>query len=185
MVFLEFRFHGRGGQGVVTASQLLVASAFKMGLLGQSIPMFGAERRGAPVEAYARISNTPIRRHSQVYRPDVVAVFDPKIMEVVDVLRGLKPNGILLLNSPEGKFEHRFEGFRVYCVDATGIAVKLGLYFAGFPAVNTAIVGALAKATGILPLEAVLETISSTWSGKVGELNAEAAKLAYNSIGGG
>jgi pyruvate ferredoxin oxidoreductase gamma subunit len=146
--------------------------------------MFGAERRGAPVEAYARISNAPIRRHSQVYRPDVVAVFDPKIMEAVDVLRGLKTNGILLLNSPEGRFENKFGGFRVYCVDATGIAIKLGLYFAGFPAVNTAIVGALAKATGIFPMEAVLETISSTWSGRVGELNSEAAKLAYNSIGG-
>jgi len=185
LIFLEFRFHGRGGQGVVTASQLLVASAFKVGLWGQSIPMFGAERRGAPVEAYARISDTPIRRHSQVYRPDVVAVFDPKIVEVVDVSRGLKPDGILLLNSPTDKFEYKFEGFRVYFVDATGIAIKLGLYFAGFPVVNTAIVGALAKATGIFPLEAVLEVISSTWSGRIGELNAEAAKLAYTSLRGG
>jgi len=185
LVFLEFRFHGRGGQGVVTASQILVASAFKMGFHGQSIPMFGAERRGAPVEAYARISDNPIRRHSQIYNPDVIAVFDSKIMGVVDVFRGLKSNGIAVLNTPNHTVGHGLEGFRVYSVDATGIAVKLGLYFAGFPAVNTAMVGALAKAVKIPSLDSIVEVILSMWPGRIGELNAEAAKLAYNSISGG
>ncbi|MEM0084774.1 MAG: 2-oxoacid:acceptor oxidoreductase family protein [Candidatus Methanomethylicia archaeon] len=182
MVFLEFRFHGRGGQGVITASYLLVNSAFKMGFWGQSIPMFGAERRGAPVEAYARISDHHIRRHSQVYNPDVIAVFDSKILKAVDVVKGLKPNGIIVLNSPSGVIEPNLSGFKVYSVDATKIAIELGLYFAGFPAVNTAMIGALTRIVKILSLDSILEAISSTWSGKIGELNAEAAKIAYNSI---
>lgn len=184
MVFMEFRFHGRGGQGVVTASQLLVNSAFKMGFQGQSIPMFGAERRGAPVEAYARISDTNIRRHSQVYSPDFVSVFDPKLLQVVNVVKGLKPNGTIILNSPNPPDKFTFNGFRVYTLDASGIAIKLGLYFAGFPAVNTAMVAAIAKATKILSLDSILSSIRDLWSGRIGELNVEAAKLAYDSIVG-
>jgi len=178
----EVRFHGRGGQGVVTASRLLVEAAFIEGKWGQSIPMFGAERRGAPVQAFSRISSEPIRRHSQIYEPDVVVVFDPKIFGVVDVLHGLKKGGILIVNDKRRPEELGYKGFKVGTVDATGIAVKLGLYFAGFPAVNTAMVGAVAKATGIVSIDSVVKAITSAWSGKLGELNAEAAKLAYDSI---
>ncbi|MCX8169176.1 MAG: 2-oxoacid:acceptor oxidoreductase family protein [Candidatus Methanomethylicia archaeon] len=185
LVFLEFRFHGRGGQGVVVASYLLVKSAFKAGFWGQSIPMFGAERRGAPVEAYTRISDSYIKRHSQVYNPDIIIVFDSKLMEIVDVTRGLKDNGIIVLNSNIKLTPRDLSRFKVYFVDATDIAVKLGLYFAGFPIVNTAMIGALAKVINIIPLDSVLDSILSTWSGKIGELNAKAAKLAYDSTVGG
>jgi len=178
----EVRFHGRGGQGVVTASRILVESAFLEGKWGQSIPMFGAERRGAPVSAFARISSSEIRRHSQIYNPDVVAVFDPKILKVLDVSEGLKKNGLLIFNSVKGPEEFDFKGFRVAVVDASGIAIKLGLYFAGFPAVNTAMVGAIAKVTGMVSLNSVMNSIKANWSGRIGELNAEAARIAYNSI---
>jgi len=178
----EVRFHGRGGQGAVTASQLLVKAAFLEGKWGQSIPMFGAERRGAPVLAFARISSKPIRRHMQIYEPDAVVVLDSKIFNVQDVTSGLKSNGFLIVNDRRKPGELGFKGFKVGVVNATDIAVKLGLYFAGFPAVNTAMVGALARATGIVSIDSVVKAIMNTWSGRLGELNAEAARQAYNSI---
>ena len=178
----EVRFHGRGGQGAVTASQLLVKAAFLEGKWGQSIPMFGAERRGAPVLAFARISGQPIRRHMQVYEPDAVVVLDPKIFAVHDVTAGLKSRGYLVVNEKRKPSQLGFKGYKIGVVDATGIAVDLGLYFAGFPAVNTAMIGALAKATGIVSIESIVKAIKSTWKGKLGELNAKAAEKAYNEI---
>jgi len=182
LVSFEIRLHGRGGEGAVTASQLLVKAAFLEGKWGQSIPMFGAERRGAPVQAFARISDKAIRRHSQIYTPDAVVVLDSKILSVVNVTEGLKPNGLLILNESKVPESSDFRGYRVFLVDATSIAIKLGLYFSGFPAVNTAMVGSIAKATGLFSLDSVVRVIHDSWRGKVGELNAEAASLAYDSV---
>lgn len=175
----EVRFHGRGGQGAVTAANILVAAATKEGKWGQAIPSFGAERRGAPVVAFARISNEPIKRRSQVYAPDAVVVLDPAIYKVVDVVAGLKDGGVLVLNSPVKPDVLTSKPHRVFYVDANAIAEELKLIVAGWPVVNTAMLGALVKATNIVSLNAVVETIKDVWKGKLGELNALAAKVAY------
>ncbi|WP_460124588.1 2-oxoacid:acceptor oxidoreductase family protein [Stetteria hydrogenophila] len=174
---VEVRFHGRGGQGAVTAANLLVEAAVLEGKYAQAFPHFGAERRGAPVVAFARISDRPIDRHSQVRSPDVAVVLDPVLFSLVDVTEGLKPGGVVVVNSPSRPRE--LKAGRVVCVDATGIARSLGLVVAGWPVVNTGILGALVKATGLVSLESVVKAIKSRWPGSLGEANAEAATRAY------
>lgn len=179
-MFIEIRFHGRGGQGAVTAANLLVASALIEGKYGQAFPFFGAERRGAPVLAFARISDKPIRIHSEIKEPDVVVVFDPSLIEIVDVLKGLKPNGKIIINSPEPvKLDDSYE---TYYVDATRIALKYGLVLAGWPLINTAMLGAIIGVLRVISIESVVKAIKSNWSGKLAELNANAAIDAYNSV---
>jgi 2-oxoacid:acceptor oxidoreductase gamma subunit (pyruvate/2-ketoisovalerate family) len=178
----EIRIHGRGGQGAVTAAQLLAHAAFLEGKRVQAFPYFGAERRGAPVKAFARISDEPILLHSQIYNPDYVIVFSPSLMRVVDVTEGLKQEGVVLMNTTSKPEEVDLNGWRIATVDATGIAIELNLLVAGFPVVNTAIVGAFAKATEEIKLESFLKTIKETWSGKAGENNAKAAEFAYERL---
>ncbi len=175
---LEVRFHGRGGQGVVTAAQLLVEAAALEGLWGQAIPLFGAERRGAPVVAFARLSRRPLPLHSSVKEPDAVVVLDPYVMRLVDVLEGLREGGVVVVNSVSPP---RVEGrrARVFYVDATRIARELGLVVAGWPVVNTAVLGALARALGVVSIESVVKVIRSHWPGSLGEANAKAALRAY------
>jgi pyruvate ferredoxin oxidoreductase gamma subunit len=176
---VELVFYGRGGQGAVTAARLLVGAAHKEGLEGQAFPHFGAERRGAPVRAYARISDKPIRVHEEVRRPDVVVVLDPGLPKLVDITRGLKEGGVIVINS---KKPERFDSYTVYVVDATGIALELGLVVAGWPVVNTSMLGALARATGLVKLSSVMEEIKSYCPGRIGEVNARAAELAYERV---
>lgn len=178
----EIRIHGRGGQGAVTAAQLLAHASFLEGKHVQAFPHFGAERRGAPVKAFARISDEPILVHSQVYTPDYVIILSPNLMQVVDVTEGLKRDGVVLLNTIKKPEETSLDGWRTATVDATGIAIELGLLVAGFPVVNTAIVGAFAKATGEVKLKSFLKTIRETWSGSTGEKNAKAAELAHERL---
>ncbi len=176
-MLVELRFHGRGGQGAVTAANLLASAAVLEGKYAQSFPHFGAERRGAPVAAYARVSDRPIERHSQVRNPDVVVVLDPELPRIVDVTAGLKPGGVVVINAP-GKVDGLKAG-KVFCVNATRIARELGLIVAGWPVVNTGILGALVKATGVVSLGSVVKAIMGQWRGEVGEKNAEAARMAY------
>jgi len=178
----EIRIHGRGGQGAVTAAQLLAHAAFLEGRGVQAFPFFGAERRGAPVKAFARISDEPILVHSQVYNPDYVIILSPNLMQVVDVTEGLKKDGLILMNTAKSPEETGLKGWRIATVDATGIVLGLKLLVAGLPVVNTAIVGAFAKATGEVKLESVLKTIRETWSGSAGEKNVHAAELAYEQL---
>jgi len=178
----EIRIHGRGGQGSVTAAQLLAHAAFLEGKWVQAFPYFGAERRGAPVKAFARISDEPILVHSQIYNPDYVIILSPNLMRVVNVTEGLKRDGLILMNTTKNPEEIDLNGWRIATVDATGIAIELGLLVAGFPVVNTAIMGAFAKATGEVKLESSLKTIRETWSGSAGEKNAKAAELAYERL---
>lgn len=178
----EIRIHGRGGQGSVTAAELLAHAAFTEGKWVQAFPYFGAERRGAPVRAFARISDIPICVHSQIYTPDYVIVLDPSIYKVVDVTEGIKKNGIIVMNTTRRPEEIGLKGRRVATVDATGIAIDLNLLVAGLPVVNTAIVGAFAKATNEVGLPSVLNAIKETWSGGAAEKNAEAAELAYERL---
>ncbi|RJS79578.1 pyruvate ferredoxin oxidoreductase subunit gamma [Candidatus Bathyarchaeota archaeon] len=178
----EIRIHGRGGQGAVTAAQLLAHAAFLEGKWVQAFPYFGAERRGAPVKAFARISDEPILVHSQVYNPDYIVVLAPKLQEVVDVTEGLKKDGLILINTRKKPEEVDLKNWRIATVDATGIALELNLLVAGQPVVNTSILGAFAKATGEVKLESVLKVIRETWSGSIGEINAKAAELAYERL---
>jgi len=181
-VLKEIRIHGRGGQGSVTAAELLAHAAFIEGKSVQAFPYFGAERRGAPVKAFARISDEPILVHSQVYTPDYVIVLDHAIYKFVDVTEGLKKDGIIIINTTKSPEEMGFKGLRVATVDATEIALELNLLVAGLPVVNTAIIGAFAKATGEVKLPSVLKAIKETWSGSAGEKNASAAELAYEHL---
>jgi len=176
----EIRFHGRGGQGAVTAATILVRAGLYEGLKGQAIPLFGAERRGAPVYAFARLADKPIRMHSQIYEPDVVVVLDSRLLEIVDVTQGLKSNGVVVLNSDKKPQEVDLgAGKKIATVNATKIALDLNLIVAGWPVVNTAMLGALAKATGIVSIKSVEKAIRAHWSGQIGELNAKAAVRAY------
>jgi 2-oxoacid:acceptor oxidoreductase gamma subunit (pyruvate/2-ketoisovalerate family) len=178
-VLKEIRIHGRGGQGSVTAADVLAHAAFFEGKWVQAFPYFGAERRGAPVKAFARISSEPLLVHSQVYNPDYVIVLDPYIYRVVDVTEGMKKNGVVVLNTKRKPDEIGLEGRRVATVDATGIALELGLLVAGLPVVNTSILGAFAKTTGEIKLDSVLRAVRETWPGSVGEKNLKATELAY------
>jgi len=181
-VLKEIRIYGRGGQGSVTAADLLAHAAFMEGKWVQAFPYFGAERRGAPVKAFARISDEPILVHSQIYTPDYVIVLDHAIYKVVDVTEGLKKNGIIIVNTTKRPEEIGLKGWRIATVDATGIALELNLLVAGLPVVNTAIAGAFAKATGEVKLANVLKAIKETWTGGAGEKNARAAELAYERL---
>ena len=178
----EIRIHGRGGQGGVTAAELIARAAYKEGKWVQAFPYFGAERRGAPVKAFARISDDPILIRSQIYNPDYVIVLDESLLEVANVTEGLKKDGIIIINTRKKPSEIDLAGYRIATVDATGIALELGLLVAGLPVVNTAMVGAFAKATGEIKIESVIESIKEEWRGAIGEKNAKAAVLAYERL---
>ena len=178
----EIRIHGRGGQGGVTAAELIARAAYKEGKWVQAFPYFGAERRGAPVRAFARISTEPILVRSQIYNPDYVLVLDESLLEVANVTEGLKKDGIIVINTRKEPSEVNLHGYRIATVDATGIALELELLVAGLPVVNTAMVGAFAAATGEIKIESVVEAIKEEWRGAVGEKNAKAAVLAYERL---
>jgi 2-oxoacid:acceptor oxidoreductase gamma subunit (pyruvate/2-ketoisovalerate family) len=169
---IEVRFHGRGGQGAVTAARLLADAAFIEGKYSQAFPFFGAERRGAPVLAFARISNKPIRVRSQIYEPNHVVVLDPLLPRVVDVASGLKRDGIVVINS---KTAPQIENARIAFVDATSIAVEL----IGNPITNTAMLGAFAKATGAVSIDSTVVAVKKRFKGEAAEKNAAAVRKAY------
>ncbi len=169
---IEIRFHGRGGQGAVTAARLLAEAAFLEGKHAQAFPFFGAERRGAPVLAFTRIDDKQIRTRTQVYEPDYVVVLDPLLPEAVDVASGIKQGGTIVLNSKKAvQFPHAKTAF----VDASSVARET----LGVPITNTAMLGALAKATGLVKLESLTETIKRYFSSKLSEKNVTAIKVAY------
>jgi len=153
---IEVRIHGRGGQGAVIASQVLAAAAFLEEKYVQAFPAFGVERRGAPVMAFTRISDESIRIRTQIYTPDHIMVLDPSLLEVVDVTAGLKEAGCILINSADEAEDFDFpEQYKVATVDANAIAIKHHLGPSNAPIVNTAILGAFSRITGIVGLEAV------------------------------
>jgi len=176
---IEIRFHGRGGQGAVIASKILAAALFKEGNYAQAFPAFGAERRGAPVMAFTRFDKKTITRRSQVYEPDHVVVLDEPILDAVDVTAGLKTGGWILINSPKPSSAFpKLVQYRVATVDANRIAHENGLGTATAPVVNTVILGAFAKATGLVGLKAIVEGIQENVPSKT-EANVAAAKAAY------
>jgi 2-oxoacid:acceptor oxidoreductase gamma subunit (pyruvate/2-ketoisovalerate family)/2-oxoacid:acceptor oxidoreductase delta subunit (pyruvate/2-ketoisovalerate family) len=178
----EIRFHGRGGQGAVTASKILAEAAYLSGFEAQSIPFFGAERRGAPVMAFTRVSYEAIHERSQVYTPDYVIVLDPIILDAVDVFRGLKDGGSIVINTVKSPMDFQFEqgSLLVATVDATGIAIKNNLLVAGTPVVNMPMLGAFLKIFSHIELETLEEVVMKKF-GKNGKANVAAVREAYES----
>lgn len=143
---MEIRFHGRGGQGTVVASIILAKAYFKAGYYVQTFPVFGVERRGAPVEAYLRRAHEKILARTNVYQPDHIIVQDSQLLDHVNVTHGLKPNGWILLNAPQHPSRKEWlADYRVAWVDATRIARNNGLGARTQPLINTAMIGAFAR----------------------------------------
>ena len=175
---IEIRFHGRGGQGAVIASELLSQAAFAEGKHPQSFPFFGVERRGAPVTAFTRIDTRPIELRTSITQPDIVVVLDPGLARTQPVAAGLKAEGLLLLNTSKGNAEwKRSTAALVVTVDASRIARANGLGSAASPIVNTAMLGALSAASGVVGLKALLDAIRAFVPAKV-EANVRSAEQA-------
>jgi len=156
----EIRFHGRGGQGAVTAAEVFALAAFLEGKYVQSFPQFGTERRGAPVVAFCRIDDKKIDIHSQIYQPDAICVLDVSLIKTIDIMAGLKKDGWLILNTSQKPEYFGYLGsMRVATVDATSIALFKKLGSEKAPIVNTTILGALVRATGIVRLQSVVDAI--------------------------
>lgn len=179
---IEIRFHGRGGQGAVIASEILASALYNEGKHVQAFPTFGVERRGAPVAAFLRIDSRPIRIRCQVEEPDHVVILDPTLIPSIDVTSGLKPGGWVVVNC-----DHlpNLPGLKKECkvatVDAASIAANQGLGARTNPIVNTAILGAVAKFPGIVSLESVIAAIEGRVPAKA-EQNMLAAREAYHAI---
>lgn len=178
----EVRFHGRGGQGAVTAANILAAAAFKEGKKVQAFPMFGVERRGAPVMAFMRMDDKNIDLRAQVYKPDCVVVLDTTLLKVVDVTAGLKEGGIVILNTQKKSSDFSYKA-KVFCVDATTIAVDNKLGTATNPIVNTAILGAFSKAVGNVTMPSIEKAIEENAPIKTEE-NKKAAREAFEQTRG-
>jgi len=161
-----------GGQGGVTAARILALAAVMDGKYAQAIPQFGAERRGSLVKSYLRLSDEPIRRHSSIKKADVVSIFAERILNIVDIKNMLKDEGFTIVNAESGGD---------FCINASKIALNLNLVSAGWPIVNTAMAGAMANTLGIRK-ESVVKAIKDTFSGKVAEVNATAAEIAYEEV---
>lgn len=185
---VEICFHGRGGQGAVTAANLLASAALEDGNKGvQAFPFFGAERRGAPVRAFARISGEEIHLRSEVYNPDIVIILDESIMDIVDVLKGVKTDGKILINTRKKPQDFEFsKQYHVATVDATSIALKYDILVGGIPVVNTPILGSVPKILDRVTLQSIQKVIKSKWTGKkeLGERNVKATQDAYDQTEG-
>ena len=174
----ERRIHGRGGQGSVTAAELIATAALAGGGHAQAFPAFGVERRGAPVQAFVRFSNEKIRLRSQVYEPDYIIVQDSTLIRDVNVFAGMSEGGIAIINT-EKKGEYALpEGVRLIVIDATQIALEE----IGLPITNTTLMGAFAAASGEITLDALKDAIEERFPGKLAETNFAAAKRAYNMV---
>ncbi|MBN1830229.1 MAG: 2-oxoacid:acceptor oxidoreductase family protein [Deltaproteobacteria bacterium] len=179
---MEIRFHGRGGQGTVVGTILLAKAFFEAGKHVQTFPLFGVERRGAPVEAFLRLDTEEILVRTNVYTPDHVVVQDATLLSGIDVTRGLKKNGLILVNSPREPAEiKKFSGFSFAYVDASRIALDYGLGTRTHPIVNTSMIGAFARAFGEPPLEAIAHAICEDITSKH-EGNIKASERAYSEV---
>lgn len=180
--YTEIIWYGRGGQGAITASQLIAEAADIEGYPGiTTAPSFGAERRGAPVAAFLRLSMEPIRIFSQVTNPDYAVILDPTLLPVLNLPAKLDPSTVVLVNSTKTPDELGLSVFkRVGTADITRIALERGLKTAGVPILNTPILGSFVKLTSLLKLESVIESIKWKFGETKGKKNIEAASAAFN-----
>jgi pyruvate ferredoxin oxidoreductase gamma subunit len=181
----QVRFHGRGGQGVVTAAELLSVAAFREGRHAQAFPTFGSERTGAPVVAFCRIDDKPIRLREPITRPDAVVVQDPTLIHAVDLFAGLGAGGYLIVNTSRTFAELGLEDFagafaadRVLTIPATEIARD----HVGRPLPNAVLLGALAALAGVVSLDSVAAAIAEKFPGEIGRRNIRAAEAAYGAV---
>jgi 2-oxoacid:acceptor oxidoreductase gamma subunit (pyruvate/2-ketoisovalerate family) len=175
---IEIKFKGRGGQGAVVASEILGRAFFLERKYPQCFSLFGGERRGAPVVGFLRVDEQPILLKCQIYHPDQMIIFDFSLIDEVEILQELKPNGSILINSRQGiDFFKKFRRFRIGLIDAGPIARSLGLG-ATF---NTAMLGAYARLTNLVAMETLTETVRAMAPGKKEE-NVQAVREAYNQV---
>lgn len=184
----EIRWHGRAGQGIVTASELLAESALKEDKYFQAFPDYGPERMGAPIRAYTRISNRPIDVHYQILQPEIVVVVNPNLLGVENLVEGLVDKGIVVVNSPEtpqkvrSRLGLKDNGIKIFTVDATQIAMDT--LKRDIPA--TLMLGAIVRAAGLVELEHVIETVleklGEKLRGEVVEANVKALRRAYDEV---
>jgi pyruvate ferredoxin oxidoreductase gamma subunit len=181
----EVRIHGRGGQGVVTAAELLSVAAFLEGRHAQAFPSFGSERTGAPVVAYCRIADKPIRTREPIVAPDALIVQDPTLLHQVAVFEGLRPDGYLLINSEKPVAEldiaevtGRLRAERLLVVPATQLAQRI----LGRPVPNAVLLGGIAAASGVVSVGSVTAAIRERFSGSIAERNVAAAEEAFTFV---
>ncbi len=174
---IEIRFHGRGGQGAVTSAELLAVAAINEGRYAQAFPSFGPERRGAPVIAYCRIDDHPIRIRANIYEPDLVLVLDGSILKIVDVAAGLKADGILVANTPLSPEEIRSK-LNIQQTVATVNATKIAMEALGLPITNTTMLGSLIKASGVIDRDSLIEPLRMRF-GRIAEKNISAYQRAF------
>ncbi len=181
----ETRIHGRGGQGVVTAAELLSISAFDEGRHAQAFPSFGSERTGAPVASFCRIDDRTIRSREPVTEPDGLIIVDPTLLHQVDVFGGAGPSAYVLINTSReleelglGSLRRRFEARRLRTVPATDLART----HVGRPLPNAALLGGFAALTGLVSIDSVEKAIRERFAGAVGEANAAAARAAWSLV---
>ncbi len=173
---IEVRFHGRGGQGAVTCSRILANAFVRTDRYGASFPMFGFERRGAPVVAFGRFGDEPIREKTQIYNPDILVVLDPSQKDTDLVWNGLNTKGTMILNSTDNKVNRRNKNLEtVGVVDATGIALEE----IGMAMPNTSMLGAFAKVTGLLELDPIMKGLEDYFSGKKLDVNLKCAERGF------
>lgn len=178
----EIRLHGRGGQGVVTAAELLAVAAFEDGKYAQAFPSFGSERMGAPVQSFVRIADHKVRARNQIDRPDYLIVQDSTLIGAIDVLSGLKDDGMVLVDSAKKPEELGLKTkAKVLTIPATDIALKT----LGKAIQNTTLMGAFAGATGLISVDAIKRSVKKRFPGELGEKNAKAVQTAYDLMRGG
>lgn len=187
---IEIVFHGRGGHGAVMASELAAIAAYDSGMQSQSFPFFGGERRGAPVKSFTRIDSKPIMLHSQIYNPDIVVILDAELLRIAMEninANSIKEGGSLIMNVPNEESAKKYieelgiSNTKVAYVDATSIASDLGLIVAGWPTINTTMLGALSKATDVIKLDGLVTAINGYWPKALADKNVAAAKKGYDS----
>jgi pyruvate ferredoxin oxidoreductase gamma subunit len=171
-MMIEIRFHGRGGQGAVTAAALLAKAAGNDDRFSQGFPAFGVERRGAPVRSFTRISDEKITIRSEVYEPDYIIVMDSSLLDLPEITKGLRKDSVAVINGKGGEGDLRQ---KCYYYDATGAALEV----LGKGIVSAAILGVFAKATGLVSLKSVLKAIDDNFPEKIAEKNKQLVKKAY------
>ncbi len=180
---IKLRIHGRGGQGAVVASVILARAFYIEGFHVQSFPEFGVERRGSPVQAFLRVDKNPIYERTRIYKPNQLIILDPSLIRFVDVAKDIDTESIILINSPkEPSYFELSEKFKVATVNATHIASRHRIGTTTNPIVNTTTLGAYARFSGLVSLEALKEAIAQSFSGSKVADNIAAVEEAYQNV---